>query len=148
MNRFIRIAIILVVVFFVSKHVLRMVKKQDSGGTTSTTRSDNSCVRGAERASEKWGSGLRQFVNPPYDLNAWSSFRSDVESNINAAEIACDCTAESCEKARSAMRDLRALTNDLDSAIRNGSDASGFVERQEAIDNRISEASELARDRD
>jgi hypothetical protein len=61
MNRLVRIVVILAIVFFVSKHVVRMIKKRSG---------NDSCVRGAERASEKWGNGLRQFVNPPYDLNA------------------------------------------------------------------------------
>ena len=43
------------------------------------------------------------------------------------------------------MRDLRSLVSALDSTIRNGSDASDLVQRQEAIDNQINEAGELAR---
>lgn len=104
----------------------------DSGG---------SCGVAAARASERWGSGLSRFVNPPYDLNAWSSFRTDVDSAIADAESDCDCAGPSCEKGRAALRDLRALVSDFDAAIRNGSEPpADAVQRQESIDNRINEA--------
>jgi hypothetical protein len=147
MNRIVKLAFVAALVFVGLKYVVPMVKKQAGSRAVEATVAGggSSCVRSAERASEAWGSGLRQFVNPPYDQNAWSSFRGNVESRIGAAESDCGCAAASCEKARSAMRDLRSLVSDLDSTIRNGSDASDFVQRQEAIDNRINEASELAR---
>jgi hypothetical protein len=147
MDRIVKIAVIAALVFVGLKFVVPMVKKQvgSRAGEATVEGGGASCVRSAERASEAWGSGLHQFVNPPYDQNAWSSFRTNVESRIGSAESDCGCAAASCEKARSAMRDLRALVSDLDSTIRNGSDASDFVQRQEAIDNRITEAGELAR---
>ena len=148
MDRIVKLVVVAAIVFAAWKYVVPWVKKQGGSGPAETVVAGGgaSCVRSAERASETWGSGLRQFVNPPYDANAWSGFRGRVESGINAAEAECDCRADSCEKARSAMRDLRALVNDMDSTVRTGSSASDFVQRQEAIDNRINEALELARD--
>ena len=146
MDRIIKLVIAAAIVFAAWKYVVPWVKaKGGSGAETAVEGGGSSCVRSAERASETWGSGLSRFVHPPYDAGAWSSFRGSVESQINAAELDCDCRKESCDKAREAMRDLRALVNDLDSTIRNGSSASDFVQRQEAIDNRINEAGELAR---
>lgn len=144
-DRIVKLVVVAAIVFVAWKYVVPWIKEEGGGGKTSVTSSDNMCVRGAERASETWGSGLRQFVNPPYDLNAWSSFRGNVESRISDAESACSCSAESCTKVREAMRDLRSLVADLDSTIRNGSEPSGFVERQGAIDDKINEAAELAR---
>lgn len=148
MGRIVKLLVVVAVVFVAWKYLLPWVQQQGSktGVEASAASGGGSCVQSAERASETWGSGLRQFVNPPYDLNAWSTFRGNVESAINAAEADCDCSGESCEKARGAMRDLRALVSDLDSTIRNGSDASDFVQRQERIDNAINEAAQLARD--
>ena len=149
MGRIIQVLVVVAILFLAWKYVVPWVKKQGSGGAESSASSatgGGSCVQSAERASETWGGGLRQFVNPPYDLNAWSEFRGRVDSSINAAEADCDCADESCRKARAAMRDLRALVSDLDSTIRNGSDASDFVQRQERIDNAINEAAQLARD--
>ena len=143
-----KIVVLVAIVFIAWKYVVPWMKQQGGGVSETTTPASNgggSCVQSAQHASETWGGGLHQFANPPYDLNAWSSFRGNVESEISSAERDCACTGESCEKAREAMRDLRALVSDVDSTIRNGSDASGFVQRQEAIDNRINEAAELAR---
>lgn len=141
-----RIIVVIAIAYVAWKYVVPWVKQQGGRGAETTAMSGaGSCVRSAERAAETWGSGLRSFVNPPHDLDAWSTFRGTVESGINAAEADCDCAGESCEKARGAMRDLRSLVNDLDSTIRNGSDASDFVQRQERIDNAIHDAAELAR---
>jgi hypothetical protein len=146
MGRIIKLVVVIAVIYFVWKYVVPKVKMPSSGAkTTATATATTPCVQSAERASEKWGGGLARFANPPYDLNAWSDFRGGVESSISTAESDCNCASESCEKARDAMRDLRALVSDLDSTLRNGSDASGFVQRQEAIDNKINEAGELVR---
>lgn len=105
----------------------------------------SSCVADAERASTSWGSGLSRFVNPPYDVDAWSRFRSDTEAQIATAESSCAGAAESCQKARDAMRDLRSLVSDLDSAIRSGAPPSSeIVQRQGTIDAKLDAARELA----
>ena len=143
-GRIVKIVVVIAVIFAIWKYGVPWIQRQGSVGTSKTASSDNSCISSAQRASEKWGSGLGQFVNPPYDLDAWSTFRGNVESSISAAESDCGCAAESCTKAREAMRDLRSLVADLDSTLRNGSDPSGFVQRQEAIDNKINEAAALA----
>jgi hypothetical protein len=131
------------------KVALPWAKKQNffsSGSTSTAATSDGGCIRGAQRASDRWGTGLSQFINPPYDLSAWASFRSDVDARIAAAESDCACSADSCEKARSALRELRSLVSALDSSIRAGSAPPGdIVQRQEAIDDRLSEAADLAR---
>ena len=147
LGRIVRIVVVVAIAFALWKYGVPWVKEKTAGVTSpaASASGGSSCVRSAERASETWGRGLRQFANPPYDLNAWSSFRTNVESQLNAADVECACAGESCEKARGAMRDLRQLMNDLESTIRNGSDASDFVQRQESIDTRINEAAELAR---
>lgn len=144
-GRIVKFVVVIAIVFAVFKYGVPWVKGLGGGEQVSSPSGAGSCVRSAERASETWGSGLRDFVNPPYDANAWSSFRGRVESSINAAEADCDCTSESCIKARGAMRDLRALVNDLDSTVRNNTPPDDLVGRQERIDNAISEAADLAR---
>lgn len=148
--RFVKGIVAVVVVFAIWKYGIPYLKEHSGSSTTTSTisggGSDHSCVRAAERASETWGSGLRQFVNPPYDMGSWSSFRSDVDSKVSIAEGACTCSAESCAKTRDAMRDLRGLVSEMDTAIRNGSSPpADAVTRQESIDNRINEAGELVR---
>ena len=147
MDRIIKLLVVVAVVFVIWKYVVPMVKNPGRGGDTETVSSGaGSCVQSAGRASEEWGSGLRQFMNPPFDEMAWSVFRGKVESRIGSAERDCSCAAASCEKAREAMRDLRSLVSDFESTMRSGSSASDFVQRQEGIDNRINEAAALARD--
>lgn len=103
------------------------------------------CVNGAAAASERWGSGLAQFVNPPYDLDAWGRFRGDVDAQIAKAQAQCGCSEESCRTAKNALSDLRGLVAELDTAIRTGGEMpSDIVRRQESIDNAIHEARTLS----
>jgi hypothetical protein len=149
MDVWIKRILIVAVIVIAWKVVLPRFQKADLGSLSSTTKTsgaDNSCVRAAEQASETWGSGLRQFMNPPYDLDAWSSFRGRVDAKIDAANSACSCSAASCDAVKSAMRDLRSLVSDFDSAIRSGGSLPGdVVQRQEAIDNQITSAGDLVR---
>jgi hypothetical protein len=147
-GRLIKWIVIIAIAYFAWTVVVPWVKNQGPVGraaSISTATGDDSCVGEAERASETWGSGLSQFANPPYDLNAWSSFRSRVETQIGRAESKCGCANESCAKVRSAMGDLRSLVSDLDNTIRNGTSPDGIVQRQESIDNRINDARDLQR---
>ncbi len=114
--------------------------------TSSTATADDSCVSAGERASEVWGSGLRNFVNPPYDMAAWDEFHSRTEQAISAAERKCSCNADSCMSVKSAMSELRSLVSEMDSSIRNTSPPpAGIVQRQEQIDNALTSARELVR---
>ena len=120
--------VVLVIVAIAVKYTLPRFRH-----TTSAAPPQSSCAGAAERASETWGSGLHRFANPPYDIAAWSDFRANVEAQISEAE--------KCESVRGPMRDLRALVDECDTAIRNGSPPpSDFVQRQEAIDNAIAAA--------
>ena len=114
-------------------------------GTSAASAADDSCVSAAAAASEAWGSSIGRFANPPYDLAAWGEFRSRVEQGIRNAEGRCRCMADSCTTARTAMSELRSLVNELDGSIRSGGPPpSDAVQRQEAIDNAINSARDLA----
>lgn len=136
--RFVKLLVVIAIIVVVWKYVLPRFNQH---GMTTTGGKDQSCAQSAQRASNEWGSGVGRFVNPPYDLDAWSSFRGGVEKRISEAESDCNCADESCRKVRDAMHDLRALVGDLDQSIRNGSaPPEDMVQRQESIDNRIEEA--------
>jgi len=149
MSRLLKVALLVVVALIAWKYVgprLHDSSTTLSSSTSTTGAADSSCVTKARQASEKWGSGLGRFVNPPYDLDAWSTFRGDVEAKIGAAESECSCAAESCQSVRGAMHDLRGLVADLDTSIRNGSPVpTDVVQRQESVDNAIDAARESAR---
>jgi hypothetical protein len=150
LGRLIKWVVIIAIAIFAVRVAVPWIKRQNLGGqgtsiSSASAAGDDSCAGEAERASETWGSGLAQFVNPPYDLDAWSNFRARVDSQISTAESKCNCARESCNTVRGALTDLRSLVADLDNSIRTGSSPGGIVQRQESIDNRIAEARELMR---
>jgi hypothetical protein len=145
LGKLLKWVVILVVLLIGWKALAPRVKafKTAKTAATSTTgaKGDDSCVGRATSASNAWSNGLSRFINPPYDVEAWSSFASDVKQHISEAEAACSCESESCIKARGAMSDLRALVSEMDASVRSNSPpASDLVRRQEAIDNAIDEA--------
>lgn len=139
---------ILALALVVVKVVVPWVQEQGGGplggaGVAPSGEGD-SCTASAMQASEHWGRGLRQFVNPPYDSSAWASFRGGVDSEIRTAERACACMEPSCKKTQAAMRTLKELVSEMDIAIRNGSaPPDDAVQRQESVDNQIDEAIQL-----
>jgi hypothetical protein len=147
MKTFVKVAVVVVIAVLIWKKGVPWWKEHHPGSAaTSTSSADEGCVSAAESASETWGSGLGRFANPPYDLGAWDQFRSNVEQRIRSAEGKCSCGNESCLKTKAAMNDLRSLVGELDGSIRAGSPPpSDAVQRQEAIDNAINSARDLAR---
>ena len=148
LSRLLKWIVLVVLALIAWKYLAPWVTKQMHRTSAASTSgaTGTSCVNAAQQASEKWGSGIGRFANPPYDIQAWSSFTEGVKLSIATAESACGDSTESCVKARSSMADLRTLVSDLDSAIRTGSAPPGdVVQRQESIDTRIDEARELVR---
>jgi hypothetical protein len=149
-SRLVKLVVVVVIVFAIWKYVIPWAKDEMGGfagkSSSATATGDSGCVNSAERASSAWGAGLGRFVNPPYDLDAWSNFKGDVDGKISQAESDCSCAEESCTKVKSAMSDLRTLVSDFDHAIRTGSSpGSDAVQRQEQIDRQIDDARELLR---
>lgn len=150
MGRLFKWIVILLVAFVIWKYVIPWIKGEansfgKSSSAVGSASASSPCVSSAERASSAWGGGIGRFVNPPYDMAAWGSLKSDIDSKISQAESDCSCSEDSCQKAKSAMGDLRTLVGDLDAAIRNGtSPGQDLVQRQEQIDNQIDAARDLA----
>src|ERR1051325_1891692 len=132
--KIVKLLVVVAIVFVGWKYGLPWVKQHTSHASTASA-GDSACVSAAEHANDTFGNGIGRFANPPYDIAAWESFRSDVTKNIDAADAACRESNESCAKARDAMRDLRSLASDLDTAIRSGAPpSSDIVQRQGAVD--------------
>ena len=113
---------------------------------TAGASASQSCVSAASAASDTWGSGVGHFANPPYDTTAWDEFRNRVETQARRAEENCLCGDAACNKAKSAMSDLRSLVSEMDASLRSGSPPpSDLVQRQEAIDNAINSARDAAK---
>ncbi|MBV8519635.1 MAG: hypothetical protein JO197_19745 [Acidobacteria bacterium] len=156
LSRLLKIIVGVAIVLVVWKTVLPKLKDSHGPDTTvqSSTASRNAsplagggqCVAAAQRASEAWGGGISRFANPPYDQNAWASFRSDVDTRIGNADSLCSCSDQACTKSAEALHDLRGLVSEVDGTIRNGAEPpSNLVSRQEEIDNRLNEAHDLVR---
>lgn len=145
-SRLVKWVVAIAVVFVIWKYGVPWFKQRFSpASTVNAIAADNSCIAAANRASDAWGSGIGRFANPPYDLDAWSTFSGGVRSDIDAAEAACNGSAESCLKVRDALHNLRALVADVDTAVRGGAPASDVVQRQSAIDAEFDVARELVR---
>jgi len=153
LSRLFKWVVVLVVILAIWKYVIPWVKSEansigsgSAASAASASGGNTSCISAADRASSAWGGGIGRFVNPPYNMEAWSNFKSDIDSKITAAESECACSDDSCRKVKSAMSDLRSLVSDLDNAIRGGtSPGQDIVQRQEQIDRQIDDAREIAR---
>jgi len=119
--------------------------KEHHGAPATETSAAETCVTAAAAAGDMWGSGVGRFANPPYDLAGWDGFRSRVEREARRAQDRCLCGDQTCNTANKAMADLRGLIAEMDSSLRSGSPPpSDLVQRQEAIDNAINSAREMA----
>jgi hypothetical protein len=149
LSRIAKWLVILVIAFLAWKYLSPKFLKQSNSTPASAEQGgfvNSSCIGAADKASQAWGSGVGKFVNPPYDMDAWSVFRSDVDTKIANAEGQCACIAESCHKVQSAMHELSSLVSDLDGSLRGGTPPpDGIVQRQESIDRQLDEARELIR---
>ncbi len=144
MSRLIKVAIVVAIAVFIWKKGIPWWEEQHRGSASASP--GDTCTPYADSAANTWSSGIRKFVNPPYDMAAWDSFRGDVQSRISEAESHCSCNAESCAKAKEAMSGLRGMVSDADGMIRNNTaPPSNIVSRQEDVDNLVDQAKELAR---
>ncbi len=57
---------------------------------------------------------------PPYDVKAWDSVESEIYSRISNAELKCICFEPPCTSVKGAMKDLRAVVAQINSAVRSG----------------------------
>ena len=140
------VIVIAIIVLVWTKGIPWWKEHHGTSSTSSATASPGAdCASAAAAAGETWGSGVGRFANPPYDTSAWEDFRSRVETQARRAEEKCLCADSSCSTAKGAMRDLRSLIAEMDSSLRGGlPPPSDLVQRQEAIDNAISSAHDLA----
>jgi hypothetical protein len=135
--------LVLIVIIIVAWKVIlpRVQGRVDAAEESPGAGGGSACVKRAQGASEKWGSGIGQFVNPPYDMEAWSMFKNDVDARIDAAESECACDDDACQKAGEAMRELRSLVSEIDNSMRNNArPPDDMVQRQEGIDNKLDQA--------
>lgn len=145
MGKLIQLVIVLALLFFAWKWFKDNQAAPSRISSSRSTASGSSCSPYADSAASAWSRGIRKFTGaPPYDIAAWDSFRSDVQTRIGEAESHCGCALDSCAKAREAMSGLRGMVDSVDGMIRNNSEPpSDIVQRQENVDTLIDQAKEL-----
>jgi hypothetical protein len=137
--------IVIAIIYFAWTKALPWWKEHHAPAASATASIGQDCVSAAAATGDTWGSGVGRFANPPYDTAAWNDFRSRVDRQARQAEMKCLCAESSCKTAKGAMNDLRALVSEMDASLRGGlPPPSDLVQRQEAIDNAINSARELA----
>ena len=120
----------------------RSEPRQASGGGSTY---ESSCVDRAERVNLAFGSRIGSFVRQSEDTSGWTGFRAGIDQQIAEATTACSCSAQSCEKARKALENLRGVVAELNGAIRGASSpGSGLVLQLEDIEQMLDQARELA----
>jgi hypothetical protein len=139
------VIVIAIIVFVWTKGIPWWKEHHQTAATSGGSSPAADCASAAAAAGDTWGSGVGRFANPPYDTGAWEEFRSRVETQARRAEEKCLCAENSCTTAKNAMRDLRSLVAEMDSSLRGGlPPPSDLVQRQEAIDNAINSARDMA----
>ena len=91
---------------------------ESSSSITESTKGGGACVALADDASVALGVGIRPFVNPPLNVDAWETTHRRIESRITEAQSACLCFKPSCEKANEALSVLSTLLSELDGGFR------------------------------
>ncbi|HEV8657372.1 MAG TPA: hypothetical protein VGS96_01980 [Thermoanaerobaculia bacterium] len=137
----IKLLIAAAVLLFLWKKGLPWLNERQAAKTSTTTSKGTNCVIEARSASEFFGSNIRAFANPPYDMTAWTEFKSTVDEHIGRADDKCSCGDDSCTHAKEAMSELRRMVGDVDAMIRSGSPPpSDIVQRQERVDDALNAA--------
>ena len=103
------------------------------------------CVAEAGRANDQFASEVRQLIRPPVDQAVWSSALIRLGGGLSAAESACSCAHEACDRATEAMYELRGLLSLFDDMVngRTQTFANPAV-LQERVDRLLNEARALA----
>lgn len=120
MDRFIKLAVLAVVVYFGITAVLPRLKEMGGGGRADLDAigEGGHCVIVAQEASSEFGREIREFSRPSIDVESWDRVERQLNDTLSGAEDACSCPEEACETARQALDELRSIIYDFDSGFR------------------------------
>jgi len=149
MGKLIKIGILLFLGYFLYTEGPRYVEKIGDLGSglnrKSTSVGQGGCIPAAEAASETFSRGLRDYSDPPIDIDAWDLFLENVKQYQYNAESECNCPRDSCQKAAEALVELSALIADFDNSLRGKGIPLNPARQQETIDRFLKRARELDR---
>ncbi len=149
MGKIIKYGILIALVYFIVQNAPRWVEEVTKVGSGLSRKtgpvSQSHCLPAAERASEAFSEGLRDYAEPPFDIDAWDLFMEDVQRELYSAESRCNCPRDSCQRATDALSELSGLMADFDNSLRGDSMPLNPARRQETIDRFLKRARELDR---
>ncbi len=152
MGKFLKYGILALLAYFVWQKAPELADWATNLGSglnrKSVSISQGLCVSAAERASETFSRGLRDFSKPPFDLDAWDLFREKVTGEIYNADSRCDCARSSCLRAADALAELNGLLADFNNSLRGEGVPLNPARRQETIDRFLKRAREFDRQGD
>ncbi len=151
MQRILALAIVAFLIYVVLTQGLPWLKGQlgpESAGQGGRAggETEHRCVEAAWQANETLAGQIRSFSRPPVDAELWGISFAEVVREIGSAEIECgSCLTEACDKAGTAVAEIRELALQFDDAVRG--DPTGWrnpARRQERINRLLNEARTLA----
>ncbi len=149
MKRIIQLAVLAALIYVVVQQAPQLVENVSDLGSGLSRRGSSvglgACVVAAEGASETFGRELRQFSDPPIDLEAWDLFIEGLKEQIYHAEAECSCPRTSCERATEALGELNRLIADFDNSLRGSGVPLNPARQQETIDRLLKRAREFDR---
>ena len=149
LSRLLTVAIVLAIAYFLLTQAGPLIQQQfggrPAGEEIDSSSEEGRCVDLAFQANDLLTRVARQYGQPPVDVDAWSDAQWELDSEIQAAESACFCSAEACRSASEALSEMRNLVSNLDGMVRGTSP--GFANpanQQERIYERLNRARSAA----
>jgi len=129
LNRLITLAIGLAVAYLILTQAVPYLRDQFVGRPVSigsdSDSTDSQCVDRAQQANDQLISTARSYGQPPVDVDGWSNAVWEIESELQSARSACNCSSEACEAASRALDEMSSLLSNLDGMVRG--DSPGFA---------------------
>lgn len=149
MGKIIKYGIVALLVYFAYTEWPTLLESIDDFGSdlsrTSSSVGQGRCIPAAEAASDAFSRGLRDFSDPPIDMDAWDRFREVVKGKRYDAEAACNCARDSCQRATEALSELASLVADFDNSLRGEGVPLNPSRQQETINRFLKRARDLDR---
>ena len=148
LGRLIAVAILAGIVYYALTQGLPWLETAMGSGAGSSAEGSESafCISQADAASDAIADELISNARPPVDSGVWGSALVRVAGALAAAESACSCPTAACASGSEAVRELRAMFDELDDVARgNPMGIANPARRQERVYALLDEARARAR---
>lgn len=149
MSKVFKYGILAILIYVAIKEVPPLIDQVSEMGSglsrKSASVSETQCISTAERASQGFVREMRNYSQPPFDLDSWDLAMEGVREHVYDAQSRCDCGRDSCQRATEALDELNLLIADFDNGLRGDGAPLNPARRQETIDRLLKRARELDR---